>query len=144
FFLTVLLDQCGAWLRDSLRLALQRESELNESEERVRVAFATFSDAIVMTRVQDGVFLTVNEGFTRLSGWAAAEAIGKSALQLGLWAEPRLRAQFLRTLQEGGSISNLEIVIRRRDGSTFVGLISAQAVTVKGTRYALVITRDIT
>ena len=44
------------------------EKKLRESEEKFRVAFKTSPDAINLNRLTDGVYIDINEGFTRITG----------------------------------------------------------------------------
>ena len=144
--LLIVLASLGVWvtvLKRHIRVQRRVEAALRESEERLRVAFATFPDAISMTRA-DGTLAAVNEGFARLSGWSEAEAIGKTTEELGLWADPGQRARFLEGIRQGTPVQTLEAAFRRRDGRLATGLISASALLVNGEQVLLGVTRDIT
>ena len=133
------------WISSLRRhIALQRRTEaaLRESEERLRVAFATFPDAIVWTD-PEGLVAYVNEGFTRLTGWRADEVVGKPMPE-GFWVDPAQRASLLKAALSGDAVVNLEAQFRRSDGRLLTGLISATAFLVNGRRYVLGISRDIT
>ena len=144
--LLLVLASLGVWvtvLKRHIRVQRRVEAALRESEERLRVAFATFPDAIVMTRA-DGTLAAVNEGFTRLSGWPEAEVIGKTTEELEIWADPAVRARFLEGVRQGTPVQNLEAAFRRRDGRLATGLVSASSMLVKGEQVLLGVARDIT
>ena len=54
------------------------DDALRASEEKFAKAFRTSPDAITLTRLSDGAFLEVNEGFTRLMGYSKEEALASS------------------------------------------------------------------
>ena len=78
-------------LRRELEAAQQScaMSALRQSEEKFRLAFQTSPDSINFNRLADGVYLDINEGFTKLTGYTRADAIGKSSVDLGIWCESR-------------------------------------------------------
>jgi PAS domain S-box-containing protein len=144
--LVLLLASMAIWvtvLKRHIRIQRRTEAALRESEERLRVAFATFPDAIVMTR-PDGSVASVNEGFTRLSGWSEAEVLGKTMADFGIWVDDGEQARFLEAVRGGRVVQNLEATFRRKDGRLATGLVSAASVVVKGQRVLLGVTRDIT
>jgi len=120
------------------------EEELRASEERFAMAFEASPDAITLSRLEDGVYLMVNEGFTRLSGLTREEAVGKTSSELGIWAEPGARQKWLNELDVHGQVTELELDFRRRDGTTFLGLVSSRTIDLGGQRIQLSVTRDIT
>ncbi len=61
------------------------ETALRESEERYRTAFQTSPDAININRLADGLYLDINQGFTRLTGWTRDEVLGKTSQQINIW-----------------------------------------------------------
>jgi two-component system, cell cycle sensor histidine kinase and response regulator CckA len=136
----------GAWRKrlEHERLLQERTERLRESEERFRVAFETSPDSINLNRVEDGVYVAINEGFTRITGFTEADALGQSSLTLGVWADPADRERLVKQLNERGFSANLEARFRRKDGSVLVGLMSARVIQLQGERLLLSITRDIT
>jgi two-component system, cell cycle sensor histidine kinase and response regulator CckA len=120
------------------------EARQRESEERLRVAFQTVPDALTISRVDDNTYVEVNEGFTKVSGWSAEEGLGKTALDLDLWAEPKDREVVQARLKADGFLREVEGRFKRKDGTPFHGAVSGRFMTVNGTRYYLSVTRDIT
>ncbi|HUK65409.1 MAG TPA: bacteriohemerythrin, partial [Anaeromyxobacteraceae bacterium] len=116
---------------------------LRESEERFRIAFQTSPDSININRLEDGLFVTVNEGFSRMTGWTAEEVIGRTSLEVHIWDDPADRERLVAGLKKDGYYENLEARFRRKDGSTLSGLMSARLITLRSKRYLLSITRDI-
>ena len=124
----------------------QAEAALRASEEKFSKAFQASPDSVNINRLSDGVYVAVNDGFTRVSGYAAEEVLGRSSLpgDLGLWvhAEDRLRLQ--EGLSRDGMVEGLEAPFRRKDGSVLTGLMSASLIEIEGEPCVLSIVRDIT
>jgi diguanylate cyclase (GGDEF)-like protein/PAS domain S-box-containing protein len=120
------------------------DTALRESEERYRNAFVTSPDAINITRLSDGCYIDVNEGFLRLTGWTRDEVIGKTALELKVWADPADRQHLVDALRRDGYYENLEAKFLGKDGRVISGLMSAHLMRIKGVDCLLSVTRDIT
>ncbi|KKK58111.1 hypothetical protein LCGC14_3047720, partial [marine sediment metagenome] len=71
--------------------ALER---LRISEEKFAKAFHAGSDIIMITRLEDGLLIDVNESFERILGYSAAEVSGKTTVDLNLWSRQEDRARF--------------------------------------------------
>ena len=77
-------------------------------------------------------------------GYRRDEVIGRTAQDLNLWEDPSLQARVLQTLEEQGSIENIEVRFRGKSGQIFTGLFSAELVNFNGDRYRLGLVKDIT
>jgi PAS domain S-box-containing protein len=119
------------------------EKSLRESEEWFRLAFRTSPDAININRLNDGMFVDINEGFTRLTGYTREDVIGKTSLAIDLWCHPEDRKTLVQGLRERGYYENLEAEFRRKDGSSGPALMSARILDLQGVAHILSITRDI-
>ncbi|MEA4906434.1 MAG: PAS domain S-box protein [Anaerolineaceae bacterium] len=95
------------------------EQALRDSEERYRVLVETSPEAILMLDTR-GRILFANQQTAVLHGFASAEALNKySARKLIAPQEiVRSRKLFMNALKTG-SLRNLEIVLKRQDGSPF-------------------------
>lgn len=117
---------------------------LRDSEERYRKAFQTSPDAVNITRKTDGLYLDVNRGFERITGWTHAEVVGKTATELNIWHASSDRTKLVDAMQRDGRCENLEADFVRKDGSICHGLMSAEVVRFKDVECILTITRDMT
>ncbi len=77
---------------------------LRTSETRYRTVFQVMQDALVITRVEDGAFLEVNEAFLRFSGFERNEVIGKKGHELNLWDNPNDRLMMEKALERNGKL----------------------------------------
>lgn len=131
-------------LNTMLDLRLSAEAKLRESEERYRTAFQTSPDAINITRLSDGMFIDVNDGFTRLVGWKREEVIGRTSQDINCWRHAEDRLKMLAALQRDGLMENMEADFVAKDGKIITALMSAHAMTLEGTPCILSVTRDMT
>lgn len=130
-----------AW--DIVQMKRTQEA-LRESEERFRTTFLASPDSINVNRLEDGLYVDINIGFTQLTGYTREDVIGKTSLEIGIWADPRDRQRLVQGLLEKGFYENLEARFRKKDGSNATGLMSARVITLGGVPHILSVTRDIT
>ncbi len=123
---------------------VQAEEARRLSEEKFSKAFHTSPDAININRLSDGVYLEVNAGFTALTGYTAADVIGRSSLEIGIWVNADDRARLVAGLRQNGYMQDLEALFRRKNGDVGTGLMSARIIDINGEPCILSITRDIT
>ncbi|KPY34482.1 Sensory box/GGDEF domain/EAL domain-containing protein [Pseudomonas syringae pv. primulae] len=121
----------------------QTEEALRQSEDRFASVFAHCPDIMVIASLIDGQILEANNAFVEQSGLTAEEAIGKTPTQINVWAVPGMGPGLLEQLQKG-NIRNLEVPLRRKNGQTFSGLMSAQPFNLGTKPAVLVVVRDIT
>ncbi|MFH2091215.1 MAG: cache domain-containing protein [Pseudomonadota bacterium] len=117
---------------------------LRESEEKFRLAFFSSPDSINLNRVEDGTYLEINEGFTKIMGYSYEEIIGKSSIALNIWKNPKDRDSLLTGLKKDGVVENLEAEFIGKEGQIRVGLMSARILTIGKEDIILSITRDVT
>ncbi|MBK9206880.1 MAG: response regulator [Anaerolineales bacterium] len=122
----------------------QVESELRLSEEKFLKAFHASPDAILISRVQDGKLVEVNEGFCRLTGYSQHEALSSSSIRLDIWEKPQDREAALSALQKSQSVRNLEYNFRTKYGSILNCIYSGELIELGGETHVLSVIRDIT
>jgi diguanylate cyclase (GGDEF)-like protein/PAS domain S-box-containing protein len=125
------------------RLA-QASQALRVSEERYRKVFQTSLDLILINRASDRRFIDVNRAFLDVMGFERDEVIGRTSLELNLWADPRDLENVDEILARTLECRNVEIQFRKKNGETLWGLMSSSVIEIDGVQCVLSITRDIT
>ena len=120
------------------------EKALRESEALFSTAFRSNPGAISINRLEDSVFLDVNDGFTAMYGYTREEAIGRSPIELGTIVNPNTRQQWFHRLREEGRIGETEHLIRRKNGQVGTAVDSSELIEVNGQQCILSISQDIT
>ncbi|WP_414469214.1 PAS domain S-box protein [Methanobacterium sp. ACI-7] len=133
---------------NELRSAAEELQRINEdlrvSNEKFATAFANNPAAVVMTRLEDGIYLEVNDTFTKILGYNREDIIGKSARKLPVWPTAEASQQFVEELNEKGFIRDWEREFRKKSGELFTAQLSAQVLTINGVKVILSTLIDIT
>jgi histidine kinase len=122
----------------------QAEDALRVSETKFSTAFRSSPEAITISTVKDGCYIDVNDSCLRMLGYSHREMIGRSALDLEVWATPNDRDTVMQLLHQQGTVSNLEIHLRRKSGETFPALFSAEVIHLEDEPCLLAVAADIT
>ena len=117
---------------------------LRISEEKFNKAFRSSPEWFVITTLEDGFYLDVNDAFLQTTGYRREEVIGRTSKELGIWAEPEQRDEMARILKEKGVVRNMEVKFRIRSGEIRHVLWSAEVIDYAGEKCLLAVTRDIT
>ncbi|MBN2500720.1 MAG: PAS domain S-box protein [Anaerolineales bacterium] len=120
------------------------QSALRISESKFSTAFHTSPDSININRLSDGLYLDINQGFTDITGYTREDVIGKTSLELDIWARPKDREQLVQGLQAHGQVTNLEATFQMKNGHYRFGLMSARIIEINDELCILSVTRDIT
>ena len=119
------------------------EKELRESEVRFSTAFHSNPACMSITRESDGRFLYVNDEFVRMFGYTRDEAIGQTALGLGMYADASDRPKLMAMLGAGRA-RNVELQGRTARGEMLDLLVSLERIEILGESCLLATVYDIT
>jgi PAS domain S-box-containing protein len=117
---------------------------LRESEEKFFKAFRSSPVSITINTLKDGIFLEVNDSFTRMSGYRREEVIGRSSADISIWAKAEDRTKMLKILNKEGRVYTQEFEFRVKSGDIRTWLYSAETVNVGGEPCLIVLSIDIT
>ena len=130
-------------IRDISALKVTQQ-QLELSEQKFSSAFHASPDGLLITRRSDGKLLDVNEGFTRITGYSRAHALGKSTFELGLWNDIKDRERMVELLRSQGTVRDMLSKVTDIYGNLRDVEISTEAVVVNGEDCMLSIARDVT
>lgn len=116
------------------------QKALGESEEKFRLS----PDWITLNRVSDWMYLDINDGFTKITGYTRDDVIGKTSLELNIWHDPKDRERLVASLRDNGFVESLEAKFCGKDGRVIIGLMSARMLHINQEDIILIIVRDIT
>jgi PAS domain S-box-containing protein len=128
------------WFDITARVAT--ESALRRSESLLSLLFATSPDLITLTDLATGRYLFVNDAFSRLTGWRRDEAVGRTATELRVWADPQDRARLVDGVQANGRVDELAIKFRMRSGQMVPMRVSAARFSLDGRDHLVLNARD--
>ncbi len=135
--------RCIVWSWSDLTDEQRAEEHARQATARFVAAFERSPDAISLARLRDGAMVAVNDAWVRVAGFQREAAIGKRAVDIGMWRDPE-RANLLAKLQRDGRLENEPATIRRPDGTVRHMLASGALVDFDGEPCVMWMGRDIT
>ncbi len=126
---------------DTDRLAA--EDALRWSEGLLSHIVATSPDVIMLIDLASDRYLMVNPAFEQLSGWHAAEAVGRTSMELGIWADAAERETFVAEVHEHEPAADLPMRFIARDGQAIPLRTSAARFVMEGHDYLVICGRDV-
>jgi diguanylate cyclase (GGDEF)-like protein/PAS domain S-box-containing protein len=140
------LDRQKQMLMSAVDITDARRAEelLRRSEESFEKIFQSSPDAIVISRLADGRYLDVNQRWLELFGFSREEAVGRTSLELGIWAEPTERPRFVAEVRQRETVKGFETRFRKKSGAIIDALISADVIDIGGEEHVIVPILDVT
>ncbi len=80
-------------------------------ENKFAEIFQISPDAMAITRLHDGKYLDVNDGYLKLFGYTSQELIDNTATDLHIWTDPEKLKSFKQNLLDHGEVNNLEVLL---------------------------------
>lgn len=136
---TVLLSSC-------MDVTERRRGErlLIESEQRFAKIFHSSPVPVVISAPADGRYIEVNDAWSEFFGYPRDTVVGKTSVELGVWASESDRAEFSARATGGGRLRNYEIRMRKKSGELADVLLSAEIIDLMGEERLLTSVMDIT
>lgn len=119
---------------EQLRARTQR---LRESEERFSKAFSAIPSNVSIVRVRDLRFVEVNQALLNTSGFTRAEILGRTTVELNIWAVDAQRDEFFRRLEVAGRVTPMEVTLRAKSGRLDTMILAAETIEVEGEPHIL-------
>ncbi len=132
-------------------LSVQNITERTKAEEALVVSDRKFQTlfqlnpaALSFAHAKTGLLVDVNQAFEKIHGISRQEAIGKTALELGIYPDPTVRDRLLEKLLAEKRLTGIEIRRKRKDGSTMYVSGNAELLEMDGDQYLISASLDIT
>ena len=121
----------------------EAEAALRLSEEKFSKVFSNLPNPVTITRLSDGTFVDVNAAWSRFMGIARDQALGRTALALGVWGNPEDRVRLVTELKTVGRVEGFETVVNAQHHRATC-LISAETIQMLGETHIVLVLQDIT
>ncbi len=120
------------------------EETLKESEEKFAKAFHGSVASTFITRLSDGKVIEANDPGLKNLGFTRDEVIGRTTSELQIWMMGQDRQDVVLELEKNGSINNMELQLRKKNGEVWTALYSGQILMINGVEVMLSSLLDIT
>jgi PAS domain S-box-containing protein len=120
------------------------ETALRESEERFSKSFRLSPVPAAIYKLDGFKLLEVNEAFKTMAGFSEEEIVGRSAAELDVWSDKTAQRQFEQMIEKTGSVRDLDLRVRAKEGALADCLVSADTVIIHDERCVLCVMQDIT
>ena len=112
-------------------------------ENRYRSAFETSPDGVLIARAEDGKIVDANPAFLQIMNFNLEEVIGRTSLDLDMWADDEDSRKVAEALEEDDAARDLEVRLRRKKGEVFWAELSASFAEVEGEPCVISYIRDV-
>ena len=119
------------------------ERELKASENKFAKAFDNAPLLMSISSLEDGKFLDINNTFIHVTGFTREIALGRTSVEIGFISKQD-KDRILNHLALNGRVFELELELKKADGSTLICLYSGEKITIEGEDRLLSIAIDIT
>lgn len=120
------------------------EDAVRRSETMLSHLVATSPDVITLTDLTTGRYVMVNQTFERITGFRANEVIGRSSIELGVWAHADQRADLVAQIERDGAVKDLPVSFRTKSGATVELRVSGARFMMDRREYLVINARDMT
>ncbi|WP_320043171.1 PocR ligand-binding domain-containing protein [uncultured Desulfobacter sp.] len=120
------------------------EQALVESEKKFRLAFKTSPDAMGISRISDGRFLDINDGFARILNYSREEVLSQDFSTRKMWKDLDDRKGLKDELDTKGYVENFETQMVDKNGKEIDWLLSLTLFNLNEEEVVLSVAKDIT
>ena len=120
------------------------EEAVRRSEAMLSHLVATSPDVITLTDLTTGRYAMVNRTFERITGYSAAEVVGRTSIELGIWSRDEDRERFVAQIRERGAVVDMPTRLTAKAGATVSMQVSGARFAMDRREYLVINARDIT
>ena len=131
-----------AYIRD-ISVRKRAEQELQRSGQLMTMVFDSSPIAASIATLDEGRFIRANPIWERDFGWTPSDLVGKTTLEVELWADQSRRRECALALRAAGRLVDYEAAFRHKDGSIHYVSISAECIDFDGKPCILAYALDI-
>lgn len=134
----------GTWNDVNCIIGLSKDlTAEHEAYQRFEHMFRKNPALMAISQLHDMAFMDVNDTFLQTLGYSAEEVISKNPSDLNLFPNQERQIELAAEMVRTGSISNVELMVRHKNGFHIPGLFSGEIISMQGTQYFFTVMIDI-
>jgi len=122
----------------------EANKKIKESEEKFYKAFAISPVAFAISDTATGKYIDINDSFSKITGYSREELLGHTSVEVGIIVDQPSREKILKNVRQYGTIRDVELTIRNKNGELIDMLTSAETLILQERQCTLSINYDIT
>ncbi len=135
----------GSWNGEPALFGVVKDiSELKKSEEKFSKAFRSNPASMAISRIEDGLYIDVNDTFLETLCFNRDDIIGKKSSDLDLFADYSQRNIVKKEFEKNGKVENIEVIVKGNDGRKHNGMFSIESISIGETPCFITTMTDIT
>lgn len=123
-------DKTYQMILHDITVRKKAEIEIVKREEKFLTAFRENPIPTILTTLEGGIILDINDVCEQISGWKRSEVIGKSTIEVGVWINPNDRMDISKKIKELGAIKNKRTDIYSKEKLKLTVLLSSVTITI--------------
>lgn len=141
---TAVLDAASIWVYTDITERKLADLALRQSRQIFSSAFESCPIAASISTLADGRFIQANTNYERDFGWAKADLIGKTSLEIGLWPDQETRLSWVDALHQAGRLVDYETIWLNKNHERRHVSLSSEITELDGQPCILAYATDIT
>ena len=117
--------------------------KITEAQSAYRTLIHASPIPIAVMKMEDGIYMEVNDSFVELSGYSKDEIVGHSILELGFYPDAEQRADILRSIKMDGRLRASDRRFRAKSGKIIETLLWVESICLEGKKYVLALALDL-
>jgi PAS domain S-box-containing protein len=138
----------GRVIWDGIQMDVTERHLAEEAQRETQQQFSLIFDhspmPITLSNAVNGQFVAVNDSFLRTCGYARGELVGRTSLELGLYADPSQRDGLLARLHQAGQLRGAEVRFKTKSGELRDHLLWLNVLNADRHTYILATALDVT
>ena len=107
-------------------------------------AFRSSPLSITISTLSEGRYVDVNHAFLQMLGYERRDVIGRTSVELGVWADPAERGRLLDRIGSSGPGKGQHTKLRTSTGEIREANVTAEIIDLDGAPCVLAVTQDVT
>ena len=122
---------------------VETEEKLKLANEKYSTVFSLNPDVIVLSTLDEGTILEVNDKWESFTGICRDDALGRKIFDFDFYLSPEDRGRYIKSLEESGSVLNFEVKLGILNVVRTV-FMSGRVIELEGVKCLITIIHDMT